>query len=223
MNLPLHKPLLYLITNRRDFLRQTDSDAAASRLQIEIIRQAAAAGCQLIQIRERDLSAKALADFTRRAIAAARPFGAKVLVNDRLDVALATQADGVHLRVNSLPALEIRRIIQQKGLQEFLIAASTHSLAEAKAAAEAEADFIVSGPVFDTPSKREFGAPLGLESFAEICHGISIPTLALGGINLANYRRPLECGAVGLAAIGLFNKTETISSTIQTLLDPISS
>lgn len=153
----------------------------------------------------------------------ARPFGAKVLVNDRLDVALATQADGVHLRVNSLPAREVRQIIQQTGLQEFLIAVSTHSLDEAQTAAEDGADFIVCGPVFDTPSKREFGAPLGLERFAEICQSISIPTLALGGINLANYRPPLECGAVGLAAIGLFNKTETISSTIQALLDPISS
>lgn len=190
-------------------------------MQLEAIRQAAAAGCQLIQIREKDLHARALADFTRQAIAAVRPFGAKVLVNDRLDVALATGADGVHLRVTSLPAREVRRIVRQKGLQEFLIAVSTHSLAEAKAAVAAEADFLVCGPVFDTPSKREFGAPLGLERFAEICQSISIPTLALGGINLSNYREPLQCGASGIAAIGLFTQTETLDSTIQTLLAPL--
>ncbi len=150
----------------------------------------------------------------------ARPFGAKVLVNDRLDVALATLADGVHLRVNSLPAVEVRQTVSRKGLKDFLIAVSTHSLAEAKAAAAAEADFIVCGPVFDTSSKREFGAPLGLEQFAEICQSISIPTLALGGVNLANFREPLQRGASGIAAIGLFTQTETLDSTIQTLLDP---
>lgn len=150
----------------------------------------------------------------------ARPFGAKVLVNDRLDVALATLADGVHLRVNSLPAVEVRQTVSRKGLKDFLIAVSTHSLAEAKAAEAAEADFIVCGPVFDTPSKREFGAPLGLERFAEICQSISIPTLALGGVNLANFREPLQRGASGIAAIGLFTQTETLDSTIQTLLDP---
>ncbi|MBL8187470.1 MAG: thiamine phosphate synthase [Acidobacteria bacterium] len=220
MNLPLHKPLLYLITNRQAFLRLTECDTDASRLQLEAIRQAAAAGCQLIQIREKDLPARALADFTRQAIAAARPYGAKVLVNDRLDVALATRADGVHLRVTSLPAHEVRRIVRQKGLQEFLIAVSTHSLAEAQTAAADGADFIVCGPVFDTPSKREFGAPLELERFAEICQSLSIPVLALGGINLANFREPLQRGASGIAAIGLFTRTETLDSTIQTLLAP---
>ena len=218
MNLPRHNPLLYLITNRQAFRRKADSDQSACRLQIEAIRQAAAAGCQLIQIREKDLSAQDLAEFTRQAIAVAQPFGAKVLVNDRLDVALATKADGVHLRVTSLPSAEVRRAAVEKGLKEFLIGVSTHSLAEAEAAERGGADFIVCGPVFDTPSKREFGEPLGLERFADICRTINLPVLALGGINLSNFGQPLQSGAAGIAAIGLFSDLPTLQSNIRTLL-----
>lgn len=186
-------------------------------MQLEAIAQASAAGCQLIQIREKDLSASALAEFTRQAIAVARPHGAQVLVNDRLDVALATKADGVHLRVTSLPARDVRQQVRQKGLPDFLIVVSTHSLAEAEAAEQAGADFIVCGPVFDTPSKREFGEPLGLERFAEICHTVSIPVLALGGINLQNFRETLQRGASGIAAIGLFSNVNTLGSTVELL------
>ena len=218
MNPRHNSPLLYLITNRQTFLHKTEFNQTATQRQLEAIRQAAAAGCQWIQIREKDFGARALAEFTRQAIAVARPFGAKVLVNDRLDVAMATKADGVHLRVSSLPVAEVRRAVKQTGLQDFLIGVSTHSLSEAKAAEQDGADFIVCGPVFDTPTKREFGEPLGLERFAEICQVANIPVLALGGINLANFRQPLEAGAAGIAAIGLFANPETLSETIAELL-----
>jgi len=196
-------PLLYLITDRRAFLPNLDGGEAC-RAQLEAIRLAAQNGVQLIQIRERDLSARALAEFTRRAIAVARPHGARVLVNDRLDVALAANADGVHLRVNSLAAAKVREITTNKRRDEFLIGVSTHSLAEAQAAEMGGADFIVCGPVYDTPSKHEFGAPLGLEKFAEVCQAVTLPVLALGGITLANLFEPLRRGAAGIAAISLF-------------------
>lgn len=175
-----------------------------------MIRLAAQSGVQLIQIREKDLSARTLTRFTRQAIAVARPLGAKVLVNDRLDVALAAKADGVHLRVNSLAASEVRDIVNRKGLTDFLIGVSTHSPAEAEAAQAGGADFIVCGPVYDTPSKRDYGAPLGLEKFAEIVQTVRLPVLALGGITPANLHEPLERGAAGIAAIGLFTKTENL-------------
>lgn len=147
---------------------------------------------------------------TRQAIAVARPHGAKVLVNDRLDVALAAKADGVHLRVNSPAASDVRDIVRCKGLTDFLIGVSTHSLAEAQAAEAGGADFIVCGPVYDTPSKREFGAPLGLEKFAEICRAVTLPVLALGGITFANLLEPLQRGAAGIAAISLFAQAENL-------------
>jgi len=212
--------LLYLITNRRAFLRSpeiTHDDLA--RLQLEAIGKAARAGCQLIQIREKDMSAKALAAFTRAAIELARPHGARVLVNDRLDVALAAGADGAHLRVSSIPASEVRAVAAKKSLDDFLIGVSTHSIAEARLAEESRADFIVCGPVYDTPSKMEFGSPLGLDVFAEIRDAVKIPVLAIGGINLSNYREPLRRGAAGLAAIGLFADVESVEQNILSILN----
>jgi thiamine-phosphate pyrophosphorylase len=211
---------LYLITNRRAFLRSPEiSHDDLARLQLEAIGKAARAGCQLIQIRETDMSAKALAAFSRAAIERARPHGARVLVNDRLDVAMAVGADGVHLRVSSIPAREVRAVAAQRGLDDFLIGVSTHSIAEAKMAEEGGADFIVCGPVYDTPSKREFGPPLGLDVFAEIRDAVKIPVLAIGGINLSNYREPLRRGAAGIAAIGLFTDLDNIEQNIRSILN----
>jgi thiamine-phosphate pyrophosphorylase len=211
---------LYLITNRRAFLRSPEiSYDDLARLQLEAIGKAARAGCQLIQIRETDMSAKALAAFSRAAIERARPHGARVLVNDRLDVAMAVGADGVHLRVSSIPAREVRAVAAQRGLDDFLIGVSTHSIAEAKMAEEGGADFIVCGPVYDTPSKREFGPPLGIDVFAKIRDAVKIPVLAIGGINLSNYREPLRRGAAGIAAIGLFTDLDNIEQNIRSILN----
>ncbi len=211
-------PSLYLITDRRAFLRNPEiSLADAARLQIETIGRAAQAGCQMIQIREKDLSANALGEFTRAAIEEARPHGARVLVNDRLDVAIAAGADGVHLRVSSIPAHEVRAVTLRRGENDFLIGVSTHSIAEARLAEDGGADFVVCGPVYDTPSKRAFGAPLGLELFAEICRLVKIPVLALGGINLSNYRETLRRGASGIAAISLFNDTDKLEQNIRSI------
>lgn len=138
-----------------------------------------------------------------------------MLVNDRLDVALATGADGVHLRVSSLAAAEVRTVIRNKGMKNFLISVSTHSLTEARAAEEGGADFIVCGPVYDTPSKRAYGAPLGVECFAEICRTVQIPVLALGGINAANSHELLQRGAAGIAAITLFTDVANLTAQIQ--------
>lgn len=218
MTLPSHKPLLYLITNRQAFRHKPETDSGEIwQSQIEAISLAARSGVQLIQIREKDLSTKALIEFTRRAIVVARPHGAKVLVNDRLDVALAAKANGVHLRVNSLPANEVRAVVQKIGLQDFLIGVSTHSMAEARAAEAGGADFIVCGPVYDTPSKREYGEPLGLERLSEICRAVKIPVLALGGINLANFRESLNSGAAGIAAISLFTDLASLNRNLSAL------
>jgi len=201
---PSQQPLLYLITNRQAFHQSLDSEKEACRAQLETIRLAAQNGIQLIQVREKDLSARALTDFTRQVIAVARPHGAKVLVNDRLDVALAANADGVHLRTTSISVSDIRNVANGMKLEFFLIGVSTHSLAEAQAAETGRADFIVCGPVYETPSKREYGEPLGLEKFAEVCRAVRLPVLAIGGITLNNLHEPLQQGAAGIAAIGLF-------------------
>jgi thiamine-phosphate pyrophosphorylase len=211
--------LLYLITDRQAFLRSAElTPNDLPRLQLEVIDKAARAGCQLIQIREKDMSAKALGAFAREVIERARPHGARVLVNDRLDVAMAAGADGVHLRASSIPAREVRAVAAKKGLDDFLIGVSTHSIAEAKLAEEGAADFIVCGPVYDTPSKRAFGEPLGLDGFDEIRSAVKIPALALGGINLSNYHEPLRRGAAGIAGIGLFADVTSVEQIIRSIL-----
>jgi thiamine-phosphate pyrophosphorylase len=211
---------LYLITNRRAFLRSPEiTHDDLPRLQLEAIGKAARAGCRLIQIREKDMSAKALGAFTRAAIERARPHGARVLVNDRFDVAIAAGADGVHLRASSIPAREVRAVAAKKGLDDFLIGVSTHSVAEAKLAEEGGADFVVCGPVYDTPSKRIFGPPLGLDVFAEIRDAVEMPVLAIGGINLSNYREALRRGAAGVAAIGLFTDLDSLEQIVRSMLN----
>src|SRR5207249_303633 len=111
---------------------------------------------------------------------------ARILVNDRLDVALSERADGVHLGESSLPLPEARRFVGNRNEPEgFLIGVSCHSLEAARSAASAGADYLFFGPVFDTPSKAAFGAPQGLERLAEVCRAVSIPVLAIGGITLA--------------------------------------
>lgn len=216
--LPSRRPLIYLITDRTA-LHQNPSDTERSELdtQLAIIAAAVAAGCSLIQIRERDLDSRQLADFVRRVVAVAHKYHARVLVNDRLDVALSAGADGVHLRASSISASEAR--LNSGHRAGFLIGASTHSLAEALTAAEA-ADFVVLGPVYETQSKSRFGPPLGITAFAEIAAQIPVPVLAIGGITLDNFAQVLECGAAGIAGIGLFSRAEGLEVRIQRILDP---
>ncbi len=208
MNKLLSSPLIYLITDRQQFTPH-------HQRQLEAIAAAAQAGCQLIQIREKDLPVRELCAFVRAALAQAKPHGARVLVNDRLDVALMAGADGVHLRTNSLPAAEIRRLVPRL---DFLVGVSTHSLTEAQAAETSGADFIVCGPVFPTPSKASYGAPLGLDQFAEICRAVNVPVLALGGLTMSNFAQPLSRGAAGIAAISLFKNLTLLGSNIKIVL-----
>ncbi|MFM8394999.1 MAG: thiamine phosphate synthase [Acidobacteriota bacterium] len=226
MILPLRETLVYLITNRASFRRESnpgnseyhpDSSAEA---QLEALERAARAGCQLIQIREKDLGARALARFTRQAIARARPHGARVLVNDRLDVALATEADGVHLRTTSLSIGTTRQAAIRRGRPDLLIGISTHSMAEARLAEREGADFIVCGPVFETRSGRREGpvkSPMELGQLAEVCQKIRIPVIALGGIDQNNFQVALEAGAAGIAGIALFQQLTTLERTIARL------
>jgi thiamine-phosphate pyrophosphorylase len=168
------------------------------------IRRAAAAGAAWIQIREKDLDARSLVELARFAVAETGANSARVLVNDRLDVALAANAAGVHLGEKSLPleiVTEWRRFI---GRVDFQIGVSCHSLESARAAERGGADYIFFGPVFATPSKAVFGAPQGIERLREVCASVEIPVLAIGGVNLENARACLAAGAAGIAAIRLF-------------------
>jgi thiamine-phosphate pyrophosphorylase len=133
------------------------------------------------------------------------------LVNDRADIALAAKADGVHLSTQSVDAATIRRAFGDK----LLIGVSTHNLHEARNARDDAADFAVFGPVFDTPSKYGFGAPVGLEALAGAAGNLApFPIIALGGVTQDNAAAALEAGARGIAAIRLFSDPATLESTV---------
>lgn len=209
---PARKPILCYVTDRRGFASAPVSPESPPddpalrpwRLLHRAIRRAATAGARWIQIREKDLDGGSLADLVRMAVAATHETGTRVLVNDRLDVALAANAAGVHLGENSLPLEAVSGWRRASGRLDFLIGVSCHSLEAARAAERGAADYIFFGPVFETPSKAAFGAPQGIESLREICTAVQIPVLAIGGINLENARACLAAGAAGVAAIRLF-------------------
>jgi thiamine-phosphate pyrophosphorylase len=170
----------------------------------ESIRLAIAAGAGWIQIREKDLEARPLVELARFAVAETRATSARVLVNDRLDVALAANAAGVHLGEKSLPLEAVIEWRRSAGRMDFLVGVSCHSLESARAAERGGADYIFFGPVFATPSKAAFGAPQGIERLCEVCAAVEIPVLAIGGVNLENARACVAAGAAGIAAIRLF-------------------
>jgi len=207
-NLP--GPLAYLITDRH----QLKSKATSGGFQalLDFIDLAFSSGIDLVQIRERDLSALDVYQITRTAVQSARVYGGTVLVNDRADIAAAAGA-GVHLTTHSIDASIIRKCFGSR----MLIGESTHSLNEAKAAEQSGADFIVFGPVFETESKRVYGPPVGIKALQEAACAVQIPVLALGGINNDNLRSPIAAGAAGIAGISLFAGANDLGRVIETI------
>ena len=142
----------------------------------------------------------------------------RILVNDRLDVALAEGAAGVHLGESSLPVNEAKRLVTACGTRkDFLMGVSCHSLEGAKAAKRDGASYLFFGPVFATPSKAAFGAPQSVQRLAEVCDSVSIPVLAIGGITLENAAECFAAGASGIAAIRLFQDAADPAATITAL------
>jgi thiamine-phosphate pyrophosphorylase len=172
------------------------------------IRAAAQAGVDWIQIREKDLAGRELEALVNRAVREVRSIGsspARVIVNDRLDVAIAAGADGVHLGEQSIAVRDVAQFRERaKMSREFFIGASSHSVQGAVAAAEDGADYVFFGPVFATPSKAEFGPPQGLDRLAEVCRRVRVPVLAIGGVTVENAAHCAEAGAAGVAAIRMF-------------------
>jgi len=179
---------LYLISDRNQ---------CADRSFIKTIGQACAAGVRCLQIREKDLSPKAVFEFVceiQKNLAGHQP---AILVNDRIDIALATDIDGVHLPETGLP-VDIARSSLPTGK---LLGVSAHSLDRAIEAEALGADFITFGPVFHTPSKESYGDPVGLSALKRVTSQTNIPVFALGGVKPENTTECLDAGAHGVAVI----------------------
>lgn len=214
---PTREITLCYVTDRKglEVSPEKQCEALVGRMEI-----AARAGVDWIQLREKDLSGRALAELLREALRRV-PAGCRIVLNDRLDVACALGAGGVHLGRESLSVEDARRLARGRGAtQDFLVGASTHSLAAALSAEKAGADYLVFGPVYATPSKAQYGPPQGIERLREVCHAVSLPVLAIGGITVENARACLEAGAAGIAAIRLFEEASDLPAVVDALRRP---
>lgn len=217
-------PILCYVTDRK-VLATANNDQNEALLKR--IANAAAAGIDWIQIREKDLSGKELSFLTHEAVAQTKQINerngtsTRIMVNDRLDVALSEHARGVHLGENSLPVHDVCKWLNAKPdlaeRDKFLVGVSCHSVQGAASAAGDGADYIFFGPVFATPSKASFGAPQGLRRLAEVCSAVAIPVLAIGGITLDNASDCFAAGAAGIAAIRLFQDSKNLVALVTDL------
>jgi thiamine-phosphate pyrophosphorylase len=217
-------PILCYVTDRKAL-------AAANNDQNEAllnrISMATAAGIDWIQIREKDLPGKELSSLTREAVAQTKQINersrarTRIIVNDRLDVALSEHTGGVHLGEHSLSVQDVCKWLNAKPdlaeRDKFLVGVSCHSVQAAVSAARDGADYIFFGPVFATPSKTSFGMPQGIQRLAEVCSAVAIPVLAIGGITLDNTGDCFAAGAGGIATIRLFQDAENLASLVMGL------
>jgi thiamine-phosphate pyrophosphorylase len=228
-NNPLAKrkfPLLCYVTDRRALPEVNPSQplAALTRTIAEVV----AAGIDWVQLREKDLPAAELASLTGQCLKIAAKLSAnrsgatRIMVNDRLDVAIAERANGIHLGEKSLPVTEARRLVasalrNQHIDPSFLVGVSCHSIEAAAAAQRDGADYIFFGPIFPTPSKENFGPPQGLKRLEQVCRAVSIPVLAIGGITLDNAASCILAGATGIAAIRFFQDALDLTNRVELL------
>lgn len=180
---------LYLITDRKQ--------VAKGHTLHSVVEAALLGGVKAVQLREKDLPAAELLSLARDLRALTKSHGVQLFINDNIDIALTVSADGVHLGVHSQPTDVIRKKVGKK----MLVGVSTHSKAEIKLAAEQGADFVTFGPVYETPSKIQYGAPQGLVKLAEACRDSAIPVFALGGITPERATEVRKAGANGIALI----------------------
>jgi thiamine-phosphate pyrophosphorylase len=187
--------MICLVTDRR---RLAAGPAVERACLVAQVRRGVDAGVDLIQVRERDLEAGALAGLVEELVSVTAGTPTRLIVNDRMDVALAAGADGVHLRGDSIPIREARRLAPEG----FLIGRSVHAASEAAAAAAA--DYLIAGTVFPSASKPESRPLLGIEGLRAIVRAARPPVLAIGGMAGTRIGEASAAGAAGIAAIGLF-------------------
>ncbi len=195
---------LYLITDRH-----------ATTLGLpEAVRFALKGGVRAVQLREKDLPVRELLSLARELRGITREFGAKLFINDRVDVAVAVDADGVHLGGQSMPASAVRKIVGSG----MLIGVSAHNMSEAKEAEAGGADFITFGPLFPTPSKMKYGSPMGLGSFMDVKRRVNLPIFGLGGIHGGNIGQVLGAGADGIAMISAILSADDIQRAAELMV-----
>jgi thiamine-phosphate pyrophosphorylase len=182
----------------------TDRRQTRERPLPEIVAACLAVGLPAVQLREKDLGAIELAHLGRELRVLTADRGALLIVNDRIDVALAVGADGVQRTSTSLPVADLVAVADKR----LRVGASVHSREEARAAERAGADWLFFGPVYDTPSKRLYGPPQGLPSLEQVCAAVGVPVIAIGGITPERVADVRRAGAAGVAVISAILSAE---------------
>jgi thiamine-phosphate pyrophosphorylase len=196
---------LYLVTDRHQ---------TAGRPLLSVLKRALSAGVKAVQLREKDLGTRPLLKLAAELLSLTRKHGGLLFINDRVDLVMALGADGVHLRSDSMPVQAARRVLGPTRL----IGASVHSVEEVLKAETEGADFVVLGPIYDTPSKRLHGDPIGLHLLEEASQQSHIPIFAVGGISLPRVQDVRRVGARGVALISAIFLSEDIESATSLLL-----
>lgn len=196
---------LYLITDR--------NNTRGRELSV-VVEEALKGGVKAVQLREKDLSSRDLYETAYELRKLTTRYDARLFINDRIDIALAVDADGVHLGNGSIPIHRARKILGEKRL----IGVSCHNQVSAIAAQETGADFITFGPVFYTPSKAVYGDPVGVGKLAAITELLQIPVFALGGINRDNAPQTIAAGAHGISLVSAVLAAENPRAEAKALL-----
>ena len=211
MKLDPHKKFLYLITSGKTNPQTTPTTDDFSDI-LRLVDAAVAAEIDLIQIREKLLSANVLYKLAHSAAQIVHGSATQLLINDRADIAATAGADGVHLTSESLPAEVVRSAFGES----FLIGVSTHSVDEASVARTGGADFVVFGPILATSSKRDYGEPLGFGRLQKVTSALApFPVLALGGITSSDVEDCMRAGASGIAAIAMLNDPLQLAQVVR--------
>lgn len=199
-------PRLYLLTDRHQTVQRSLNS---------VLSQALEAGVRLVQLREKDLPTRDLCRLAQNLSSIFSTHQAQWLINDRIDLVLALNASGVHLRTSSLPTAVARQLLGP----HRLIGVSTHSQEEVVTAEVEGADFAILGPVFDTPSKRMYGQPIGLKALERTCQTVQIPVFAIGGITPDRAPELRRLGAYGVAVISSILQAQDVYDTTKRFLD----
>ncbi|NWF72328.1 MAG: thiamine phosphate synthase [Nitrospirae bacterium] len=197
---------LFVVTDRH----QTDG-----RPLVPLLQRVLTAERPAIQIRERDLSARELVALAREVQAVTVSRRSQLLINDRIDVALALEGVGIHLRSNSLPVTVARELLGA----ERLLGISVHTIEEAVQAEAQGADYVILGPIYGTPSKQSFGLPLGIHTLEKACRLVGIPIIGIGGVTAARAREMRDAGAFGVAVIRAILGAADVESATRELID----
>ena len=206
-----------MLTLSSRLLVVTDRHQTNGRPLVPLLQQVLTAGAPAIQLRERDLSARELVTLAHEVQVVTASHRSQLLINDRIDVALALEGVGVHLRSNSLPVTVARQML---GTQR-LLGISAHSVEEAIQVESQGADYVVLGPIYETPTKQMYGPPLGIHTLEKACRLVRIPILGIGGVTAARAREMRRAGAFGAAVITAILGATDVDSAARELVDAV--